>query len=87
MNFEVNDKTMNKINRWLIDTVYPEVIKQQKESIAADAFIQSCWDANLPYSGAIGGGLTYSFTPTSIGVIVKVSYLDYELDVTDYDEW
>ena len=41
------------------------------------------------YIGAIGGSLTYSFTPTSIGVVKKVydSLTDKELDITDYDLW
>lgn len=35
---------------------------------------------------AIGGAMTYSFTPTSIGVIVKVIYFDgSELDITEYE--
>lgn len=41
------------------------------------------------YTGAIGGRLTYQFTPTNIGLITKV--LDpidkTELDVTNYEEW
>lgn len=41
----------------------------------------------VPYQGAIGGGTTYSFIPTSIGVIVKVSANGHELDLTEYDTW
>ena len=42
----------------------------------------------VDYSGAIGGNFTYSFTPTSIGSIVKVkcSCGDW-FDATDYDYW
>ncbi len=40
------------------------------------------------YTGAIGGGLTFSFTPTSIGMVVKVKYLDKEeIDLSDYENW
>jgi len=41
------------------------------------------------YTGAIGGAFTYCFTPTGLGVIVKVrdSVSGQELDVTDYDSW
>lgn len=41
------------------------------------------------YTGAIGGRFTYSFTPTSIGVVVKVyDCIDKdELDISDYDSW
>lgn len=38
--------------------------------------------------GAIGGEYTYSFTPTSLGVITKVKRFDNnEIDLTNYDEW
>lgn len=41
------------------------------------------------YDGAIGGRLTYSFTPTSIGTIVKVkdNMSGSEIDLTDYESW
>lgn len=42
-----------------------------------------------PYHGAIGGAYTYSFTPTSLGCVVKVrnSMTGDEIDVTDYEAW
>lgn len=40
------------------------------------------------YTGAIGGGLTFSFTPTSLGLVIKVKYLDKEeIDLSDYENW
>lgn len=52
------------------------------------------WMADLPPQppgGAIGGGTTYSFTPTSIGIVIKVEVLTVagvkEIDLTDYDGW
>jgi len=42
----------------------------------------------LKDQGAIGGALTYSFTPTSIGIVEKVSCAcGKDLDLTDYDLW
>lgn len=39
-------------------------------------------------SGAIGGRLTYSFTPTGIGVAVTIHCAcGKEANVTDYDSW
>lgn len=39
-------------------------------------------------SGAIGGALTFSFTPTSIGDIHRVECACKEvLDLTDYSDW
>ena len=41
----------------------------------------------VPYQGAIGGGVTYEFTPTSIGTVFKVKANGKELDLSDYDSW
>jgi len=41
-----------------------------------------------PYYGAIGGSMTWSFTPTGIGVVVRVKHASgAELDLSDYGEW
>lgn len=38
--------------------------------------------------GAIGGKITYSFTPTRIGITQVISCAcGEELDLTDYDSW
>lgn len=41
------------------------------------------------YAGAIGGRITYSFTPTSLGVVIKARdfFTKKEIDLTDYDSW
>ncbi len=42
------------------------------------------------YSGTIGGRFSYTFTPTSLGVIVQVSdSLEQKdtIDLSDYLEW
>jgi hypothetical protein len=41
------------------------------------------------YSGAIGGRYSYTFTPTGLGVIAKITdnATGEVLDVTDYDGW
>jgi len=41
------------------------------------------------YGGAIGGRFTYSFTPTSLGVVTTVSdSIDKdEINLTDYESW
>ena len=52
----------------------------------------SNWNKNhkctIPYSGALGGKLTYTFTPTNIDTIIKVKCAcGKELDLTDYTNW
>lgn len=42
----------------------------------------------VPKGGAIGGRLTWSFTPTSLGTITEVSCACGEkCNITDYDMW
>lgn len=66
-------------------------LQKQDPKLQEDIFVQSCWEENYPYGGAIGGGITYSFTPTSIGMSFKVKYngthYSDEKDCTDYDLW
>jgi len=49
------------------------------------------WESNLPDAptGAIGGRITFMFTPTSIGMVTKAKdcITDLEIDLTDYSEW
>ncbi len=50
------------------------------------------WDKNhfctLTTEGAIGGRLTYSFTPTGLGVVTEVECAcGAKIDLTDYDSW
>lgn len=67
--------------------------KQMKD---ADKFLEDCYaeDArrqgqDIADHGAIGGATTYSFTPTSLGVIIKVSFQGThhkgDLDLTEYE--
>lgn len=92
-----------KVQQWLHETVYPYVIAKQK-AYYEQSFCQKllgrprrypnpierdCWEMGYPYSGASGGGLTYEFTPTSIGTVEIVRYSGYpeSLDLTDYLSW
>ena len=49
------------------------------------------WSENrcpIKYEGAIGGALTYKFTPTNAGTVVGVvCECGEEYDLTDYSEW
>jgi len=46
-------------------------------------------ECDLPeYSGAIGGGLTYQFTPTSfVCVIIVKCGCGEEIDLSGYESW
>ena len=86
--FEISQEQEDKIQDWLVETVYPEVIERQKKEFQNPTeFIKMCWEEGYPYTGAIGGGLTYKFSPTGLGIVTEVTYLGYELNLTDYDTW
>ena len=93
MIYKLSDQQNKAINDWLYNECFPKTIEQQKlDILEPDEFVQLCWDAGEPYSGAIGGGITITFTPTSIGVITTVIYRkntpdEMELDITDYETW
>lgn len=56
MQFEICELDKPALEKWL---------KEHKCSMKEE-------DGSLKYTGAIGGCLTYSFTPTSIGTIASV---------------
>jgi hypothetical protein len=86
--FRINNEQQEKIDKWLKEEVYPPLLEQQKQSLG-DKFNQYTDNGQYPYCGACGGNLTYSFTPTTLGVVVKVyeSLSRKTLDLTDYYEW
>ena len=89
MKFEISPIEAKRINDWLRETVYPDVIEKQKASqMITSAVAQSCWEQGYPYSGVSGGGLSYEFTPTGLGTVTIARYVGgYELDITDYSNW
>jgi hypothetical protein len=62
-----------------------ELTQNQTEKLGK--WLLEKWPDGLPYGGAIGGHITYSFTPTSIGTVVKIHCIGEELDVTEYETW
>jgi hypothetical protein len=53
------------------------------------SFIESCYreDKYYPYEGASGGGLSYTFVPTGLGMAVSCNYFGREIDLTDLNSW
>lgn len=92
MQFIITFEEHARIREWLTQTVYPEVIARQRAAAAEagrhDPIREAQWDAGYPYAGAVGGALAYQFTPTTLGLVIKVRYGDeFELDLTDYHDW
>ena len=77
--FDISEEDWERIMAWQQE-IDAKVMEQQKGT-----------DMERPgvaYYGAIGGGYTYSFTPTGLGTVVKVrnGLTGDVLDITDY-EW
>jgi hypothetical protein len=59
--------------------------KEQIRKISEWEYNHNCVIKNL---GAIGGKLTFSFTPTNLGIVTKVKCCcGKEIDLTDYEDW
>jgi len=63
-----------------------EFVLTKEEQEKANAFHKKC---RKKYAGAIGGAFTYSFTPTSMGVIASVEcgFCKEKLVLTDFNDW
>lgn len=79
MNFILTSDNQLKINEWL-EKIHDQIM---------EASMPDPLGGDQPFYGAMGGGLTYSFTPTGLGVVLIVteSSTGEELNLTDFDSW
>jgi hypothetical protein len=92
MKFELSEAEVARVRAWSAeqDAV---VVERQRQEIAEGKFPNAfavALNANgIAYYGAIGGALTYSFTPNLIGEVITVKHggTGAELDLTDYENW
>lgn len=92
MQFGLTEEQEKKLSIWVTEIRDKAIEKQKQEIKETNEFYSTykqCWELGFPYSGTIGGSLTYSFSPTSIGdvVVVKDSHTGEEIDLTEYDMW
>lgn len=76
MKFELSKEQMHRVREWMDD------VDPQDPSNPDD------WLKH----GTIGGAFTYTFTPTSVGIVTKIFYLkdtpkEKMLDLSDYESW
>lgn len=66
-----------------------KALELQRSLIFPDEFHQPTSGGKHPYVGAIGGAYTYSFTPTSLSTVIKVTngLTGETIDLTDYAAW
>lgn len=90
MKFEVDESQMDKLEAWITEQDLKAVeIQKQTPRHHKDTCYTMMWENGVPYTGAIGGAISYTFTPTSIGVVATVTHAitKEELNVTDFDSW
>lgn len=79
--YHISNEDMVKIEAWLKE-IEPEIMEIMKKDPSLSRHKE-------PYYGAIGGGLTYLFTPTGLGVVFEAEeyFTKNRLNLTKYDEW
>lgn len=88
--FSLTPEQVKTLNEWDREQNAAAVLAQKKNPPDVPlALLESCWEDGYPYSGASGGVHTYSFTPTSLGVVASVRHAHTleTLDLTDWDDW
>jgi len=93
MKFELDDEQVKKYEIWAKEVALKGVALQKKQlaeqGISPGYTHISCWESGYPYTGAIGGEITFCFSPTSLGVCVVVTdqVTGEEINLTDYGSW
>lgn len=93
MHFHLSTEDHERVNAWLAKDIYPVWVEfQQQNNPEAAVHHFTSKGITYPYFGAIGGGVTYEFTPTGLGVITIVTHRmpdgsKAELNLTNFDEW
>jgi hypothetical protein len=90
--FELDRPESLKLDSWLRNEIFPKVVERQMQCPElACMIVEDEGGHKIPYLGAIGGAITYSFTPTSLGTVIKVTWddgvINETLDLTNYDYW
>ena len=84
MSFKIPEECLPKLIKW-ISQQDQKVIKEQKSSAVPETIRNS----GYAYYGCTGGGYTYSFTPTTIGMCISVknNITKEEIDLTEDTDW
>lgn len=88
MTFKITKTQQKLIDKWTKEQDLIAVGIQKSEVKSPTMWHQMSWSDGVPESGAIGGGLEYIFTPTSIGTMIKIKHLFTKeiLDISEYDK-
>ena len=90
-NFNLTADQMIRLNQWSAEQNRQAVAEQRiNPPIGVSCeLLDECWNEGYAYGGAIGGSLTFMFTPTGLGVVTKVrdAFTQQEIDLSDYGYW
>jgi len=86
MQFNLTEEDMEKVSKFN-EEQNEKVYKKQVKKGGKIGEMASLY--GKAYYGAIGGELTFSFTPTGLGCVITVKHgvTGEELDLTNTDEW
>jgi hypothetical protein len=85
--FELDDQQVAKLAAWRAEQD-KAVLERQRAASTGEPFVDAVHESGSPYYGAVGGELTISFCPTSIGTIVTATHSSgAEINLTDYENW
>ena len=85
--FELTQEQIGQLNEWIIG------VEQRAAAMQVERAKVKGWNfpypRPLPYHGAIGGELTFTFTPNGIGCHCKVTEVitGESIDLSDYSDW
>lgn len=85
--FELTKEQLSQLNEWVRGVEQRAAVLQvEKAKLKGWGFP---YPRPLPYHGAIGGGLKFTFVPNGIGVYCKVTeaITDESIDLSDYGDW
>jgi hypothetical protein len=90
-NFTLTDEQTIQLCQWTAEQNRKAVAEQRINppvGVSCD-LLDACWSQGYPYGGAIGGSLTFMFTPTGLGVVTRVrdAFTLEEIDLSDYGDW
>lgn len=87
VSFELTGEQINQLNEWLVG-VEKRAAEKQVEKANVNVW-KFPYPRPLPYHGATGGELTFSFIPNGIGLYCKVTeaITGESVDLSDYDNW
>jgi hypothetical protein len=90
--FTLTDEQNKRLEKFVTDQNIL-AIRQQKDRITLDdpfyLMYKDHWDDGYAYGGAVGGVITYSFTPTSLGtdLVIRHNLTSNTINLTEYNNW